>query len=259
MITAREAMLIDVSKCMACRGCQVACKQWNKLPAEKTQFTGTYQNPPRLSGQTWTLITFNEIPGKSASKAVDWLFRKQQCLHCGNAACLEVCPTGAIKRSEKGTVYIDQAVCTGCKYCVETCPFSTPHTDPASGTARKCWMCLDRTSNGLKPACVTACPTGALSYGPREGMLSLAAARKAELEKAGYSPRIYGENELGGLGTIYVLPEKASFYGLPEDPKLPHTKIVAKWLLGVVPGLALFYWMWRNFQVKASKAKSGGE
>jgi len=259
MIATRMAMLIDVDKCMGCRGCQVACKQWNQLPAMKTKFTGSYQNPPELSSKTWTLVTFNEVPGE-VNGAPKWLFRKSQCMHCEEAACLQVCPTGAIKRNEKGIVYIEQSICTGCKYCVETCPFGTPHPDPDTGTAMKCRMCLDRVSNGMKPACVTACPTGALDFGPRDGMLSVARERKDALASQGYSPRIYGEKELGGLGAIYVLPEKASLYGLPEDPKLPHWPIFSKWLLGVVPGLAILYAMWRHLRKEATaEAKTGGE
>lgn len=248
----RVAMLIDVTKCMGCRGCQVACKQWNQLPAEKTKFTGTYQNPPRLSGQTWTLVQFIEPEDE---RGVRWLFRKQQCLHCDDATCLNVCPTGAIKR-EDGVVYIDQDVCTGCKYCVETCPFGTPHPDPDTGTAMKCRMCIDRVTNSLKPACVTACPTGALSFGPREDMVALGRNRLAGLLKTNPEARLYGETELGGLGAMYVLPEKASVFGLPEDPKLPTTRIFLKWLLGVVPGLAILGAMWRYLRKDAPEAKA---
>lgn len=261
MSAGRMAMLIDVSKCMGCRGCQVACKQWNQLPAVKTKFTGSYQNPPELSAKTWTLVTFNEIEG-GPNGAPKWLFLKRQCMHCGEAACLQVCPTGAIKRSKNGTVYIDQSICTGCKYCVETCPFHTPHPDHDSGTARKCWLCMDRVAHDMRPACVSACPSGALEFGERDGMLTLAEARKAELVSQGYSSaRVYGGKELGGLGTIYVLAEKASAYGLPEDPKLPHWPILGKWALGVIPGLAILFAMWQRLRKNAvaTEAKTGGE
>ena len=121
-------------------------------------------------------------------------------------------------------------------------------------------MCMDRVTNGLKPACVTACPTGALQFGPREGMLQIAGERKKILAAEGYTPRIYGETELGGLGAIYLLSEKASAYGLPEDPRLPHGKIAVKWLFGVVPGLAILYGLWRNMQKDdVAETKIGGE
>ena len=257
-------MLIDVSKCMGCRGCQVACKQWNQLPAEKTRNTGTYQNPPRLSGKTWTLVSFIEPDDGD----VRWLFRKQQCLHCGEATCLQVCPTGAIKR-QRGIVFIDQDICTGCKYCVETCPFGTPHPNPDTGTAMKCRMCLDRVVNGLKPACVTACSTGALNFGSREEMVAIARERHQELRKTHPDANIYGASDkvLGGLGAIYLLSEKASVYGLPLDPKLPHGKIAVKWLLGVVPGLVILAGIWRYLRknepeteaATKTATKAGGE
>jgi formate dehydrogenase iron-sulfur subunit len=256
MTADRAAMLIDVSKCMGCRGCQVACKQWNQLPAEKTKFTGTYQNPPELSAKTWTLVSFNETDDDPPK----WLFAKRQCLHCGEAACLEVCPTGAIRRSEQGIVYIEQSVCAGCKYCVETCPFSTPHADHDTGTARKCWMCLDRVSNGMKPACVTACPTGALQFGRRTDLLTAAKERVAVL-KANGSPnaRLYGENELGGLGAMYVLTDVPSAFGLIENPTLPHRKIMLKWLLGIIPGLALMVGVFAYLRKSAKAQAKGGE
>jgi len=230
-------MLLDITKCMACRGCQVACKQWNQLKAEVTTNTGTYQNPPRLSGQTWTLIQFTEPDDFRDNPR--WLFRKQQCLHCTEASCAEVCPTGAIQKQDNGIVYINQSICTGCKYCVEVCPFHIPHADRTTGTARKCWLCLDRINDGLKPACATACPTGAVQFGTRAAMLSKARMRKKELEAKGLSPRIYGENELGGLHVMYLLPEKAKMFGLPEKPTKPTGTIFWKWLLGIIPGLAL--------------------
>ena len=147
---------------MGCRGCQVACKQWNQLPAEKTRFDGNYQNPKHLSGKTWTLVNF--IEPNDYDQNPRWLFRKQSCFHCAEATCVSVCPTGAAKKRDDGIVFIDQGICAGCKYCVETCPFGTPQFDRKTGTVKKCRMCLDRVGNGLKPACATACPTGALAF-----------------------------------------------------------------------------------------------
>jgi formate dehydrogenase iron-sulfur subunit len=238
----RNAILIDVSKCIGCRGCQVACKQWNQLGAEKTRFTGTYQNPPKLSAQTWTLVKFIE----PEAAPVRWLFRKMQCMHCGEPSCEQVCPTGAAKKQPGGAVLIDQNVCAGCKNCVEACPFHAPQADHAGGTVKKCRMCIDRTSAGLEPACATACPTGAIRFGPRDEIVRVAKARQAVLaKKSGVSPRLYGETELGGLGVMYLLPEKASIYGLPERPTKPTVWIGLKWLAGVLPGAALLYGAWR--------------
>jgi len=256
-------MLLDGTKCMACRGCQVACKQWNQLPAEITYNRGTYQNPPRLSAKTWTLIQF--IEKDDFRENPKWIFRKLQCLHCTEASCAAVCPTGAIKIQDNGIVFINQEICTGCKYCVEACPFDIPHADHETGTARKCWMCMDRINDGYKPACATACPTGAIQFGTRAAMLSNARKRKAELEADGISARIYGEKELGGLHVMYILPEKASLYGLPETPRKPTGTILWKWLLGVIPGLALLFGIFRYLvkgktgSVDKAEATKGGK
>lgn len=244
----RLGMLIDVSKCIGCRACQVACKQWNQLPAEETHFIGTYQNPPQLSATTWTLVNFIE----PEDEPLRWLFRKQGCQHCGDPTCVAACPTGALKKRPDGIIIIDQDICAGCKYCVQSCPFGIPQVDHKSGTAKKCRMCIDRVDNGLKPACATACPTGAISFGTRDDMLKLAKKRQAVLAKqTGKTPRIYGETELGGLGVMYLLPEKASVYGLPEQPKKP--MLLPRWLFGIIPGAAILYGMWRNLVSKEDK------
>ena len=251
-----KAILYDSSKCTACRGCQVSCKQWNQRPAEKTKFTGTYQNPPKLSASTWTLIQFIEPEGEP----VRWLFRKQQCFHCGDPSCVAACPTGALTQRADGLVFIDQNICAGCKYCVQACPFQVPHADHATGTATKCRMCKDRIDNGLKPACATACPTGAVLYGTRDDMLKVAKKRQAILEKAGNKVRIYGETELGGLGVLTILTDKASVFGLPEQPKKP--LLLPRWLIGIVPGAVILYGMFKNFvgvRVAAEKEEKAKE
>ncbi|MFC1582110.1 4Fe-4S dicluster domain-containing protein [Planctomycetota bacterium] len=258
----RKGMLIDVTRCMGCRACQVACKQWNQLPATKTRQTGTYQNPPALSGDTWTLVNFVEPDDGD----VRWLFRKDACNHCGDPTCVEVCPTGACKKREDGIVFIDQDLCAGCKYCVETCPFNIPHPDHRSGNARKCRMCLDRVDSGLAPACATACPTDAVQFGDRKAMLYKAKARIAELkglDAEKYAKvRLYGETELDGLGVMYILPEIASNYNLPVTPKKPTGKIFAKWLFGIIPGLAILAglgrYLWKQTSAPA-KAETGGD
>lgn len=257
-MVAEVGMLIDVTKCTGCRGCQVACKQWNQLPANETKQKGTYQNPPKLAGNTWTLVHFIEPDTREAfDKNPRWLFRKQQCFHCDDPACLSVCPTGAIQKRDNGIVEINQRICAGCKYCVEVCPFSTPQADHETGTARKCKMCLDRVAEGLEPACAKACPTGAVMFGSRKGMLSLARQRAAVLAKDGLNPYIYGEKELGGLGVFTLLPEPTpELYNLPKDPVQPTGKIYWRWLLGAIPGLAILYAAWRYFAKSEAAATS---
>ena len=256
----KKAMLLDVSRCTACRACQVSCKQWNSLPAEKTKFTGTYQNPPALSGKTWTLIKFIE-PEDGKTR---WLFRKLQCLHCTDASCVLVCPVGATRRREDGVIVIDQAACTGCKSCVESCPFENARFDPETGTARKCTFCLDRIVNGLEPACAKICPSGAIVFGERDKIMELAIQRRQALAQKdpNLSPRIYGDTELSGMAVIHLLPETASRYGLPEQPRVPTAKIFFKWIAGIIPGAAVLYGLWRYFSqdklVRNEKPESGG-
>jgi len=221
---AEKAMLIDTSKCTACRGCQVACKQWNELDAETTTFfapNAGYQNPPDLSADTYALVTFHS---PETAGDPEWLFRKHQCMHCIDATCVEICPSGgAQKDTDTGFVIFDEEVCIGCGLCVDNCPFEVPHlTAPQNGKSKKCFACLypyDRLSEGEdpKPACAKTCPSGAITYGDRTTMVSNANSRKSELEAEGKTAYVYGETEYGGLHQIYVLLKPASFYDLPEE------------------------------------------
>ncbi len=215
-----KSILIDPSKCMGCRGCQVACKQWNQLPAEETKFTGTYENPPSLSTSTWMKITFRET--EDANGKVNWHFGNQRCMHCTDAACMISCPAGAIYHTEAGSVAIDEKKCIGCNYCVANCPFHAVSFDRATNLPFKCTFCLDRTSNGLKPACATACCTGAITFGERKDLVSVASKRLAQLKSAGKAnAMIYGLEEVNGTGMLYVLPDSPEKYGLPADPQVP--------------------------------------
>jgi formate dehydrogenase iron-sulfur subunit len=219
------AMLLDLAKCTACRGCQAACKQWNDLPAEETQNWGSYQNPANLSYDTYTLIHFDEQEREDGTLA--WLFLNQRCLHCTEAACVDVCPTGALAYNEMGFVSFEEDKCNGCGYCSQYCPFGIPRlgqVNTISGEAKssKCTFCQDRTTNGLSPACAQACPTGAILFGERDELVATGKKRVDDLKARGRSEaRLYGENELGGLHQMYVLENKASLYGLPEDPRYP--------------------------------------
>ncbi len=257
------AILIDTSKCTACRGCQVACKQWNDLPAEKTHNWGSYQNPPDLSADTWKLVTFQEV---EQGDQVKWLFLPMQCLHCTEASCVSVCPTGAAHHRGE-FVLIDEDLCVGCGYCVQACPFGVPHSMPGiddrhKGAARKCVFCIDRVSNGLLPACAKTCPAGAYTVGDRDQLVALGRAKVQSLRAKGRPDAyLYGENELDGLHVMFVLAERPSLYGLPEAPRLATKNALGQWLSGLITaGVVAALPFWLLFKRKQELASSeGGE
>ena len=265
-----EAILYDSTKCTACRACQVACKQWNELEAEKTTNRGTYENPPDLSAVTWNKIKFIE---KERAGKLDWLFVRRACMHCTDASCVKVCPTGALFYDEHGFVGYDKDLCSGCGYCEEFCPFDVPRSDRnlITGIAKmdKCTMCtnpgLDRISSGEIPACVKTCPTGALSYGNRDQLAAAGRMRVQELKGDGHpNAYLYGETELEGLHAMYVLDDAPEVYELPANPQVPAAAIAWKdiiqpvgWAVGglTILGLGLNYLVAR--QTKITKEESG--
>jgi len=198
-----KGMLIDLTKCMGCRSCQVACKQWNNLPAEKTSFNESFTNPPALSAYTFTNVEFHLL--EESSGKLDWVFVKRQCLHCQDPACVSACPVEALYKTEKGAVAYDVDKCMGCRYCMVACPFEIPkfEWDKTYPAIAKCDLCSDRLEAGLAPACATACPTGAITFGEREELLKEARARMAK-EPGKYINHIYGEKEVGGTGVLYL-------------------------------------------------------
>jgi formate dehydrogenase beta subunit len=221
---AEKAILYDATKCTACRACQVACKNWNELEAVETTNRGTYENPADLSPKTWLKMEFREIGNNGTLR---WLFTRRACMHCSEAACVKVCPTGALYYRPDGFVAIEKMKCTNCGYCVEFCPFDIPRLDVnrASGLGdrvTKCTACtipgLSRIDNDAIPACVKTCPTGALTYGNRDTLLT---AGEESVQELGGNARLYGKDEVGGTHVLYVLDDSASTYGLPEDPKVP--------------------------------------
>ena len=221
---AENSFYFDGSLCIACRSCQVACKQWNCLPGEKTEFfaaAGGYQNPSDLSPDTWTIIKFHEQRNKGDYN-VDWLFRRQHCFHCTDAACIEACPVepkAMVRHPRFGTVYVNQETCIGCGACEEACPFGVPHVDHEIEKSRKCAGCFDRVANDMLPACAKTCPTGSIRYGEKTALYERAQERVKQLKKEGHrNASVYGLEQLGGLHSIYVLLEKPDFYGLPENP-----------------------------------------
>jgi formate dehydrogenase iron-sulfur subunit len=237
--------LIDVSKCTGCRGCQLACKQWNQQPAKQTKHLGTYQNPPDLQANTWTLIRFQEVVDKDNVK---WLFRKDGCMHCTDAACVKVCPSGALYYTSYGTVGIKHERCIGCKECVSACPFDIPRYDRNTDKVYKCDLCLSRIEAALPPACVKACPTGAITFGEKAAMVKKAYARAKLL---GGDANVYGDKYVNGTHVIYVLQYKPEVYEkLPKKPSVPIATILWKDILkplslisvgGVLGGAFLHY------------------
>ncbi len=250
-----KAILYDATKCIACRACQVACKQWNELGVEETTNRGTYENPPDLSPETWNKIRFAEV---ERGTKIDWLFTRLACMHCTDASCEQVCPTGAISHQD-GFVIIDQEWCIGCGYCNQACPFHVPHKDEVLGIARKCTSCIDRRSNGLEPACVKTCPTGALTFGDRDELVAVGRERVQELKDEGYSDAyLYGDEELGGLHVLYVLDDSPAVYGLPESPQVAISASVGKWLSGILAAgvvAAIPFWLLfrRRKQIEAEQ------
>ena len=240
---AENAFLYDGSLCIACRGCQVACKQWNYLPGEKTKFfakEGGYQNPSDLSPITWNIIKFNEI---MTPAGVKWLFRRHHCFHCTDAACIKACPVEPVKamtrHPEFKTVYVNQELCIGCGSCVEACPFHVPHVDEKLQKSRKCTACYDRVAIGMIPACAKTCPTSAITYGEKSVIYKRAADRLNALKKQKVPVDIYGTKELDGLHSIYVLPQGLKNYDLPINPKVPEGLGMLHDLIHATPGIAI--------------------
>jgi formate dehydrogenase beta subunit len=219
--------LIDTSLCTACRGCQVACKQWNELPAFRTKNRGSYQNPADLQWNTWTLIRFQEHgDGPGGFK---WLFRKDGCMHCTDAACAKVCPSGALYHTPFGTVGLSKERCIGCKECISACPFNIPRYDGATDKIYKCDLCYGRLRDSQSPACVKSCPTGALTIGAKDAMIKKGYARAKAL---GGDANVYGDRFVGGTHVVYVLTEKPEVYdALPARPHVPLSVIAWKDLL----------------------------
>ncbi len=225
----------DTTVCIGCKACQVACHQWNDLPADKgpgrlelpVLSGNSYDNTSRFSDVNWRHVKFIEQFSPDRSQAA-WLMMSDVCKHCVNAPCLEVCPTGAILRTEFDSVYIHEPACNGCRDCVSACPFGVIHMSYTKNVAQKCTLCYDRLKHGLVPACAQACPTESIRFGPIRLLKEQAQARVNQLHQQGETKAyLYGADEkvLGGLNAFYLLVDRPETYGLPSNPKLPSRSV----------------------------------
>lgn len=218
------AILFDSSHCTGCKGCQVACKQWNMLPSKMglndNEFTGSLQGPGDLGGDTRLVMTFDEKPSDNKLQPIHWAIGRRSCFHCTDAGCVAICSSGALKKNDNGVVSFDTEKCNGCTYCQSACPFDVPRFRDTDGKIDKCTLCLDRLEEGQIPACVKTCQPEALKFGPREEMLEIGRKRVEFLKAKGFDKaELYGEKEMGGLHVLHVLKFGHEAYGLPTDPK----------------------------------------
>ncbi|MFC8367692.1 MULTISPECIES: 4Fe-4S dicluster domain-containing protein [unclassified Streptomyces] len=253
----RMGFFTDTTVCIGCKACEVACKEWNAIPEDGLELTGmSYDNTQGLGASTWRHVAFVEQSARPAGGStghddVDvfdaardladspggsemrWLMSSDVCKHCTHAACLDVCPTGSLFRTEFGTVVVQEDICNGCGYCVPACPYGVIDQRPDDGRAWKCTLCYDRLGDGMEPACAKACPTDSIQFGPLEELRERAAGRVAQLHAAGTTDaRLYGEDPedgVGGDGAFFLLLDEPEVYGLPPDPVVTTRDLPAMW------------------------------
>ena len=307
---ARKGFFTDTSICIGCKACEVACKEWNGVPADGLNLLGSsYDNTGALGASTWRHVAFIEQPKKlgtqtmgaahtptgpqatdALNRAADdalagersllgtdstavslgmpstrlpgatdpdgkrtdfrWLMESDVCKHCTHAACLDVCPTGSLFRTEFGTVVVQDEICNGCGYCVPACPFGVidrrigdKNTTKNVGIAQKCTLCYDRLGAGHEPACAQACPTKSIQFGDLDELRERAAARVETLHDNGYpEARLYLEDPddgIGGGGAFFLLLDEPEVYGLPPDPVVTTRDLPAMWRRAGVAAVGL--------------------
>lgn len=257
MAQVRVGFLVDTSRCIGCRSCQVACKAWNHMDADKTVEKGSYENPTDLTPNLYNRIRFLESADDRGN--VKWLFMNERCVHCGDAGCMKVCPApGALHRTKEGIIAFDKEKCISCKYCVSACPFNIPRYG-ADDKVTKCHLCFDRVGAGKVPACAQACPTQTLQFGGRDALIAKA---------KGAGKKLYGENALEGLGVVYALEDKPEAYGLPADPSIPMSIFLWKDVVrplgilgfwGSVAAVVVHYVTYGNRQLEEDGKGKGGD
>jgi formate dehydrogenase iron-sulfur subunit len=262
----------DTSVCIGCKACEVACKEWNAVPEDGLTLTGmSFDNTGGLGADSWRHVAFIEqsadhstvdalavaAGGPDAPPTPDgrtelrWLMASDVCKHCTHAACLDVCPTGALIRTEYGTVVVQEDVCNGCGYCVPACPYGVIDQRPDDGRMWKCTLCYDRLGDGLTPACAKACPTESIQYGELDELRARAASRLTELHDKGVADaRLYGDDPadgVGGDGAFFLLLDEPEVYGLPPDPVVTTRDLPSMWkhaalaAAGLLAGIAVTF------------------
>jgi len=246
----RVGFFTDTSVCIGCKACEVACKEWNGVPEDGLDFRATsYDNTGMLGANSWRHVAFVEqarpVPSEDGDGGggVRWLMSSDVCKHCTRAACLDVCPTGALFRSEFGTVVVQADVCNGCGYCVPACPFGVIDQRKDDGRAWKCTLCYDRLGAGLEPACAQACPTDSIQFGPLDELRARAARRVSRLQEQGTAEaRLYGHDQgdgVGGAGAFFLLLDDPEVYGLPPDPVVTTRDLAGMWRAAAAAALSL--------------------
>jgi formate dehydrogenase iron-sulfur subunit len=259
----RVGFFTDTSICIGCKACEVACKEWNLIPDDGFELTGmSFDNTGALGASTWRHVAFIEQTVPAGPSTVDlglpsvgppvpdgqadgvrWLMASDVCKHCTQAGCLDVCPTGALFRTEFGSVVVQQDICNGCGYCVSACPFGVIDRRPDDGRAWKCTLCYDRLRGDLEPACAHACPTKSIQFGPLDELRERAALRVEDLHASGVtSARLYGEDPddgVGGTGAVFLLLDEPEVYGLPPDPVVPTRDLPRMWRSAALAGLGM--------------------
>jgi formate dehydrogenase iron-sulfur subunit len=232
----RVGFFTDTSVCIGCKACEVACKEWNEVPARGLDLLGTsYDNTGGLGADTWRHVAFIEQrrPHGDGDGDLRWLMSSDVCKHCTHAACLDVCPTGALFRTELGTVVVQEDVCNGCGYCIPACPYGVIDQRRDDGRAWKCTLCYDRLRGDAEPACAQACPTDSIQFGPLDELRDRAGRRLERLHEIGVEEaRLYGHEDddgVGGAGAFFLLLDQPEVYGLPPDPVVTTRDLPRMW------------------------------